>query len=326
LAATAFCESERTALTSFRVLVTDPLVPSVEIERGVIAAAGGELQVASGDRAAVLSAARTADALLNTYFVIDRPAFDCLERCRLIARYGIGVDNIDLTAARERGIAVTNVPDYCIEEVSSHALGLVLALVRRMKVADALVATGGWGADKLGEVHRLSSLTVGIVGYGKIARHFARLIHPFGCKLLVTDPYVDQLDGELRFVTFGELLESSDIVSLHCPLTEETRGLIDAAAIATMRDGAVLVNVSRGGLVVTDDVLAALETGKLSGAGLDTYDQEPPDASKLRKTPNLISTPHSAFYSLEAIDESRRKAATQIAKLFSGEPLDYQVN
>jgi D-3-phosphoglycerate dehydrogenase len=295
------------------------------VEREVITAAGGELEMASGDRATVLGAARTADALLNTYFVLDRSAIEQLERCRIIARYGIGVDNVDLKAARERGIAVTNVPDYCIEEVASHALGLTLALVRRVKLADAMVGRGGWGADKLGTVHRLSALVVGIVGFGRIARRFAQLIAPFGCTVLVADPYLEEVGEGLHLVTLAELLERCDVVSLHCPLTDETRAMIDAAALATMRDGAVLVNVARGGLVVTDDVLAALESGKLSGAGLDTFDREPPDAARLRGVPNLISTPHSAFYSLEAIEESRRKAATQVAKLFSGQPLDYRV-
>lgn len=313
-------------MAGFRVVVTDPLVPEVAVEREVITAAGGELDVATGDRAAVLAAAKTADALLVTYFVLDRPAISELERCRIIARYGIGVDNIDLKAARERDIAVTNVPDYCIEEVASHALGLILCLVRRVKPGDALVGGGGWGAANLGEVHRLSTLTVGIVGYGRIARRFGQLLAPFGCSVLVFDPYVHDAGDRHELVTFPELLQRSDVVSLHCPLTEETRGMINAASLGQMRDGAILVNVARGGLVVTDDVLVALGSGKLSGAGLDTFDQEPPDAAKLRGASNLITTPHSAFYSMEANDESRYKAATQIVKLFTGQPLDYQVS
>jgi D-3-phosphoglycerate dehydrogenase / 2-oxoglutarate reductase len=313
-------------LASFRVVVTDPLVPDIEVEREVIEAAGGQVEVASSEREPVLDLARAADALLVTYYVLDRPAIEQLERCRIIARYGIGVDNIDLEATQQRGIAVTNVPDYCVEEVASQALGLIIALVRHFKPADALVTGGGWGASKLGEVHRLSRLTVGVVGYGRIARLLAQMLAPFGCAVLVADPYVKAVGPGLQLVSLTELLERSDVVSLHCPLTEETKGMIDTAALTKMRDGAVLVNVARGGLVVTDAVLAALKSGKLSGAGLDTFDIEPPDATKWRGVPNLITTPHSAFYSLEAIDESRRKAATQIVKLFRGEALDYEVH
>ena len=195
----------------------------------------------------MLAAARRADALLNTYFVLDRPAIKQLERCRIIARYGIGVDNVDLGAAAEQAIVVTNVPDYCIEEVASQALGLVLALVRKLKAGDLLVQGGGWGANKLGEVRRMSTLTVGLVGYGRIARRLAQLLAPFECAVIVADPYVADAGPGGQLVTVAELLARSDVVSLHCPLTDETRGMIDASAIASMRDGAVLVNVAAWG-------------------------------------------------------------------------------
>jgi D-3-phosphoglycerate dehydrogenase / 2-oxoglutarate reductase len=314
------------AVSSFRVVVTDPLVPSVEAERQIIEAAGGELEVAGGDDAAVINAVRDADALLNTYFPLGAEVIEQLGRCQIVARYGIGVDNVDLTAASRKGIAVTNVPDYCVEEVAAHALALALGLVRRIKPADALVTAGSWGADKLGAVHRFSTRTVGLVGYGRIARRLSELLAPFGCEVLVADPYVSAVSNGCRLVGLEELLEASDIVSLHCPLTDETRNMMNAPMIARMRDGAVLINVARGGLVVTPDVLAALRAGKLSGAGLDTFDREPPDPAALAGISNLITTPHSGYYSVEAVDESKRKAATQIAKLFRGEPLDYRVN
>jgi D-3-phosphoglycerate dehydrogenase len=310
----------------FRVVVTDPLVPSVETEQRVIGAAGGELEVAEGGNAAVIEAARHADALLNTYFPLDAGVIEQLERCRIIARYGIGVDNVDLDAARRKSIAITNVPDYCVEEVATHALALGLDLVRRIKPADELVGAGGWGADKLGPVRRFSALTVGLVGYGRIARRLGEMLAPIGCSVLVADPYVCDVGDRQRLVSLPHLLASSDVVTLHCPLNDETRGMIDASAIAAMRDGAILINVARGGLVVTADVLAALRSGKLSGAGLDTFDREPPDATALVGISNLITTPHSGYYSAEAVNESKLKAATQIAKLFRGEPLDYQVS
>lgn len=312
-------------MAPFHVVVTDPLVPSVDVEREIITTAGGTLGLAGGDRAQVLDAARFADALLNTYFVLDRPAIENLERCRIIARYGIGVDNVDLDAASEHGIVVTNVPDYCVEEVAVHALALMLAHLRRVPLGDEIVKRGSWGADTLGPIRRVSTLTVGIVGFGKIARRFAELLRPFGCTVLVADPYVKVVDEHVRSVDLGTLLSSSDVVSLHCPLTPETRGLIDATALASMHDGAMLINVARGGLVVTEDVLAALRSGKLGAAALDTFEHEPPDAAAFRDVPHLLASPHSAFYSLEAIDESRRKAARQVVSLFNGEPLDYRV-
>jgi D-3-phosphoglycerate dehydrogenase / 2-oxoglutarate reductase len=313
-------------VSSFRVVVTDPLVPDVGVEREIIGAGGGELVVASGDHDAVVDAARGGDALLNTYFPLGADVIGQLGRCRIVARYGIGIDNVDLAAANRMGIAVTNVPDYCVEEVATHALALALDLVRRIKPADALVAAGGWGADKLGAVRRFSTLTVGLVGYGKIARRLGEFVAPFGCPVLVSDPYVTGVGAGQRLVSLPELLATADIVSLHCPLTAETRGMVNAASIAAMRDGAILINVARGGLVVTADVLAALGSGKLSGAGLDTFDHEPPVAAELAVVPNLIATPHSGYYSVDAVNESKRKAATQIVKLFRGEPLDYRVN
>jgi D-3-phosphoglycerate dehydrogenase len=314
-------------VTPFKVVVTDALASDVEVEREVIAAAGGVIEVPVGSRDDILAAARDADGILNTYFALDRSAIGALARCRIIARYGIGVDNVDITAAAEAGIAVTNVPDYCVEEVATHALAYVLALVRRMKRADDLVRGGQWGVGHLGSIHRMSSLTVGLVGYGKIARRLRELIAPFRCSILVFDPYVREVADTEELVALPELLGRSDIVSLHCPLTDETRNMVNASTLAQMRDGAFVVNVSRGPLIVLDDLVEALRSGKLGGAGLDTFAVEPPPSAVLSAVPGLITSPHSAYYSSEAVQESRQKAASQVIKaLVTGEPLDYRVN
>jgi D-3-phosphoglycerate dehydrogenase len=312
-------------MAGFRVVVTDQVFPSVDVERAMIEKAGGTLEVASGDGAAVLAAARDADALLNTYFPVDADALRGLRNCKIIARYGIGVDNIDLAAAKAAGIAVTNVPDYCVEEVATHALGLILALVRRIPQGDALVRGGGWGIGGLGEVHRLSEQTVGLLGYGKIARRVSAVLRTLGASVVVHDPYVREVEHGERLAGLDELLAVSDVVSVHCPLTDQTRGLMDAAALARMKPGAVLVNTSRGPIVVLDDVLTALRDGSLGGAALDVFETEPPPADRLADVPNLLATPHAAFYSREAIAESQRKATTQVLKALRGEPLDYQV-
>jgi D-3-phosphoglycerate dehydrogenase len=314
------------ALSPFKVVVTDPLADDIEVERDVIVAAGGVVELPPGDRDQVLAAARDADGILNTFFLLDREAIEGLERCRIIARYGIGVDNVDLEAATRRGIAVTNVPDYCIDEVATQAMAYVLALVRRLKRADDLVRAGQWGVGSLRPIHRLSRLTVGLVGYGRIARRFGELLSPLGCTVLASDPYASRTPPDVELVEMSELIARSDIVSLHCPLTDETRGLVDAPMLARMKDGAFLVNVSRGPLVVLEDLIAALESGKLGGAALDTFSPEPPPAEALARVPGLLTSPHSAYYSVEAVHDSRHKAATQVVKAITGEPLDYRVN
>ncbi|MHB1987814.1 MAG: C-terminal binding protein [Acidimicrobiales bacterium] len=314
-------------MTSFKVVVTDQLASDVDLERELLSAAGGSLEVPQGGRDAVIAAIGEADGILNTYFALDGEVIEGLKRCRIIARYGIGVDNIDLAAATAAAIAVTNVPDYCVEEVATQALSYLLALVRRIKRSDELVRSGGWGVDNLGPIHRASTLTVGLVGYGRIAKRFAELVAPLGCSLLVADPYVSAPAAPAEPVGLAELFERSDVVSLHCPLTEETRALVDAAALDRMKDGAFLINVSRGPLVVLDDLITALASGKLGGAALDTFEQEPPPAEKLAGVPGLLTSPHSAYYSRESVNESRRKAVSQIVKaLTTNEPLDYRVN
>lgn len=312
-------------MPSFRVVLTDQLFPDVHVERELLAAAGGELVVAGGDRDDVLATARDADAVLNTFFGFDADGIKALSRCKIIARYGIGVDNIDLAAAKGAGVAVTNVPDYCVEEVASHTVGLVLALVRRIPAGDAIVRAGGWGIGDLGPVHRLSHLTVGLLGYGKIARRVSAVLGTFGADVLVSDPYVTEGDRGERLVELDELFAAADVLCVHCPLTEETRGLVDARRLATMKHGAYLVNTSRGPIVVLDDLVAALRSGDLAGAALDVFDSEPPPVDLVRDVPSLLATPHAAFYSVEAVRESQRKAATQVVKAMSGEPLDYRV-
>lgn len=308
-----------------KVVVTDQVFPDVEVERALVEAAGGTLEVASGSREEVLAHAGDADALLNTYFPLDAADIARLKRCKIIARYGIGVDNVDVAAAQSAGIAVTNVPDYCVEEVALHTVALTLAAVRKVAAGDALVRGGGWGASRLGEVRRFSTLTVGLLGYGRIARTVADILRPLAASLLVHDPFVTSTESGDRLVDLDELLAQSDVVSVHCPLTDGTRGLIDAAAIARMKPTAVLVNTSRGPIVVLDDALAALRDGRLGAAALDVFESEPPDPGRLTGVPHLLVTPHSAFYSRESIRESQHKATGQVLKALRGEPLDYQV-
>ena len=308
-----------------RVVVTDQVFPDVEIERKALEAIGAELEVASGTREEVLETAKDADGLLNTYFAMDADALSRLENCKVIARYGIGVDNIDLEAARERGIVVTNVPDYCVEEVAAHTVSLMLALLRRLPQGQEVLLKGGWGVDELRPMKRLSETTVGIVGLGRIGRTVASMLAGFDVRLIGSDPYVTESPG-IEVMPLEELITTADAITLHSPLTPETRGMIGKAQLEAMKDGAILVNTSRGPLVVLDDLISALRTGKIRGAGLDVFEVEPPDPKQLKDVPGLLATPHSAFYSESALAESQTKAVTQILKVVNGESPDYQVN
>jgi len=316
---------EGTPMDRFRVVLTDQVFPDTTIEQEILAAAGATLEVPGGDRSDVLSAARQADAVLTTYFALPAGDIDAFERCRIIARYGIGVDNVDVAAAADRGILVTNVPDYCVEEVAAHALALLLALVRRLPTGHAEILAGGWGVGSLRPMQRPSEMTLGLVGYGRISRRVATTAASMGMRIVVHDPYLSITPEGVDLVALDDLLVTSDAVSLHCPLTESTRGIIGARELGLMPRHSVLVNTSRGPLVRFDDLVSALRSGQIAGAGLDVFEQEPPDPSRLAGVPGLLATPHVAYYSEAALRESQRKAATQIVKALRGEPVDYPV-
>lgn len=310
-------------MPEFRVVITDQVFPDVDVERAMFEAAGGELVVAR-DRAEALELIRDADAILTTYMALDAAAIATLGKARIIARYGIGVDNLDLAAAGDAGIAVTNVPDYCLEEVATHTVALMLMLVRHIPQGIATVAAGGWGVSGLGQVRRLSALTVGLLGYGRIGRRVAAAVTALGGQVIVHDPYLTEI-GSGRLVSEDELFATANVLSVHCPLTPETRGIVNASRLAAMPGPSYLVNTSRGPVAVVADVIAALRDGTLAGAALDVLDPEPPDPAMLAGVPNLVVTPHAAFLSGEAIRESQRKAAAQVLHRLRGEPLDYEV-
>ncbi len=306
-------------------MVTDQVFPSVEIEREILAGIGARLEVADGTIDGAVRSGHDADALLNTYMPVDAAFLSRLSRCRIIARYGIGVDNVDVDAAERAGMFVTNVPDYSLEEVAVHTVGLMLAMVRRLSVADALVRGGIWGIGGVRPIHRLSTMTVGLVGFGRIARRVARSVEALGVRIVAHDPFLPTTEDLPTMLSLDDLVERSDIISLHVPLTAETRDLFGAERIARMRPGAMLINTSRGPLVDFDALADGLRSGHLSGAALDVFPTEPFEPGRLRDVPNLISTPHMAYYSEESIQESQRKAATQIAKVLSGKDPVYVV-
>jgi D-3-phosphoglycerate dehydrogenase len=310
----------------FTVVVTDQVFPSIEIETQLLAAIGARIEVADGTADGVARIGGQADALLNTYLPITDDLLGQLPACKIVARYGIGVDNVDLAAAARRGVVVTNVPDYSVEEVAVHTLGLVLALTRRLVEAHAMVGRGGWGLDGLRPIHRLSAQRAGLIGFGRIARRLGGYLTAIGCEVVVHDPFVRPGPGIPPLLALPDLLGGCDVVSVHAPLTPQTKGLIGAAELAMMKPGAVLVNTARGGLVDADAVIEALRAGRIRAAALDVLDAEPPAAGRLpADLPNLLVTPHMAYYSEESLAESQRKAATQIIKVLTGGQPDYPV-
>lgn len=302
----------------FKVVMTSQLYPSVEIERRMLEEVGAHLEIANGERSDIVTRARDADALLTHLAQIDEDMINQLVRCKVIARYGIGVDSIDLEAAAARGIVVTNVPDYCVEEVATHTLACLLCLNRNVLAADHLVRAGGWSLSRQGPLRRLSTLTIGVIGIGRIGRMVASSLAGLGCSIVAHDPYANgNLEG-LELLPLDAVLRRADALLLHVPLTEETKGMIGAQQFEAMKPECLVVNTSRGGLIVQDDLFDALRRGRIAGAALDVFDVEPIDPRTIEDVPNLVVTPHMAFLSAEATEESQRKATAQVIAVLTG--------
>jgi D-3-phosphoglycerate dehydrogenase / 2-oxoglutarate reductase len=316
---------------SFIVAITDYVFPSLEPEHAVLEPLGVELrpqQCRSEEE--IIALAQEADAVLNCYAKMTARVIEGLKRCRIIARYGIGVDNVDLAAASKAKILVTNVPDYCIDEVSDHALALLLALARRIVAADGAVKAGAWDVVSHAGVHRLRGQTVGLLGLGKIAKLLASKVRPLGMRVLVYDPYLEPTtiaQHGAEAVNLEDLLDQADAISIHVPLSPETRNLIGERELARMKPTAFVINTSRGGIVDEQALAVALKEGRLGGAALDVLSVEPPPPNHpLRQAPNIILTPHLAFYSRESVIELQTKAAEEVARALKGEPPRSPVN
>ena len=316
---------------SFIVAITDYVFPSLEPERKVLESLGVELRPAqSKSEEEIIALAQNADAVLNCYAKMTARVIEKLDRCKIIARYGIGVDNVDLAAASKAKILVTNVPDYCVDEVSDHALALLLALARRIATAHGAVTAGAWDVVSHTGIRRLRGQTLGLLGFGKIAKALASKVQPLGMKVLVYDPY---LDAELisrhgaEAVSLDRLLAEANAISIHVPLSSETRNIIGERELALMKSAAFLINTSRGGIVDEQALASALKEGQLGGAALDVLNVEPPpEDHPLREAPNLILTPHLAFYSRESVVELQTKAAEEVARALKGEPPRSPIN
>ena len=314
------------------VAVTDHVFPDLEQERKLLAQAGHELRFGSNASSVqeVREAVAGADAVLNCYAPMPAEVIRGLDRCVVIARYGIGLDTIDLDEATAKGIVVTNVPDYCIDEVSDHALALLMSLARGVTNLDRHVRSGSWSPSDARPIHRLRGRTLGLVGFGRIARALAAKASPLGFRVIATDPFVPDgavRDADAEPVSLDELLAAADVVSIHAPLTTDSLHLIGATELAMMKPGAILINTSRGPLVDLDALRRALAEERLGGAGLDVLEEEPPAADDpLLHRDDVIVTPHAAFYSEESLEELQRKAVEQVIDALAGRTPPYAVN
>ncbi|MES3517053.1 MAG: C-terminal binding protein [Natronomonas sp.] len=283
----------------------------------------GVRSVSFGSTEQLVKETADADALVVS---VDTPVpaevFERSESLRIVARAGTGVDNIDIAAAADRGVAVTNVPEYCTEEVSTHAVSLLLNTARRIKSYDHSVESGRWHWSEAKPIHRLADRTVGFHSFGSIARRTAEKLSGFGCDLVAFDPYVDaeaMAEYGVEAVSFEELLARSDAVSIHAPLTEETYHLFDREAFERMDKTSAMINVGRGGIVDEAALCWALDTGEIAAAGLDVFENEPPDDSPLVGRDDAVVTPHSAFYSEASIVDLNERVAANVAAVFDGE-------
>jgi D-3-phosphoglycerate dehydrogenase len=312
------------------IAVTDSPFPSLDPAKAALARIDPELRVANSTSADdILAVARDADAILVTYAKLPGELLRQLRRCKAIGRFGLGVDNIDIAAAAEIGITVTYVPDYCMQEVSDHAMALLLALARKVPQSNALVQAGRWDMPAVAPIHRLAGRVLGLVGFGNIPRALAPKAKAFGLRVVAHDPYVSQhalAAAGVEGMSFDRLLEISDFVSIHAPLLPATRGLFNAEVFRKMKQGACLINTARGPLVDEDALLAALDSGRLVGAALDVVAVEPlPKQSRLIGRDNVVLTPHTGFYSVEALNELQTKCAADVARVLSGEKPVYPV-
>ena len=315
-----------------QVAITDFSFPSLEVEEAILKPLGCE--ILSGQcktPETLIPHVSVADAVITQFAPIKADVIAAMTKARVIVRYGIGVDNVDLDAARQRGIPVCNVPDYCIDEVADHTLAFILGATRQVVANTNHVRSGQWGLPvPLAEMRTLRDLTVGIVGFGRIGREVASRLAPFKCRRLVHDPVVSPdaiRQAGCEPCDLASIISQADVLSLHCPSTAQTRRLLNATTIPQMKPGAIVVNLARGDLVETAALIAALQSGHLSAAAIDVCDPEPiPADSLLRQMSNVIVASHVASCSVKAVRKLRETAASIAAMALRGEKLPNIVN
>lgn len=311
----------------YHVLLTDYAWPDLNIEREILGGIDAELVVAEKGKQdasslAVLAKAKDVDAIMTNWAKVPREVIAAAPKCRIVSRLGIGLDNIDVAHCTSMNIPVTNIPDYCLIEVAEHALALILSLSRKVAFYHRETKEGRYQLQSGPKLRRIEGQTLGVVGLGNIGRKLAEKALGIGLNVIATSRSRKTPLPGVAFVPFDELLSRSDYVTLHMPLTPETRHSIGAAQLARMKPTAYLINTARGGLIDHDALLAALQSGKLAGAALDVQDPEPPDLSlPIFRDERVVVTPHAAFVSEESLANLRSRVARQVvARLTGGVP------
>ncbi|MFO0918498.1 MAG: C-terminal binding protein [Planctomycetaceae bacterium] len=312
----------------YRVLLTDRAWPDALIEQKVLAEVGAELvEAPASDAQTLIALAADVDAIAANWAKVTEAVIRAAKKCRIIARLGIGIDNIAVNVASELGIPVTNCPDYCVSEVSDHALGLLLACARRIGFFHLRTKRGEYNLNAAPLMRRLSGQTVGLVGLGRIGQALSLKLRALGLSLLAYTPSGSDHGTGCRMVSLPELFAQSDYVSLHAPLMPETRQLVNGDLLQRMKPTAYLINTSRGGLIDADALWQALQNHQLAGAALDVFEPEPPDLSQpLYQDERVIVTPHAAFVSQESLEQMRRQAMSQVVQALRGEPPHNRIN
>ncbi|MDD4103105.1 MAG: C-terminal binding protein [Kiritimatiellae bacterium] len=317
---------------TLKAVITDYAFDNIELEREALAPLGCRLEVLkAGKGQALIDLVKDADAVITQFAHLTDEVINAMQKCRVIVRYGIGVDNVDLKAAAAKNIPVCNVPDYCIDEVADHTLALILAATRQLGPCDNAIKAGQWKLPvALTALHALKYMTVGLVAFGRIGREVAARLKAFKCKILVFDPALPESvikDAGCVPATLDDVFAQSDLITLHCPSVEKTRGMINAVSLAQMKKGVILVNTSRGTLIDTGALVAALQSGQVAAAAIDVADPEPINAdSPLLKMDNVVMTPHVASATPQAVRKLRIDAVGIAALALRGESVPNIVN
>ncbi len=312
----------------YQVVITDCDHGSIEEEKEEFGQVRAELILAQVQKEEdLIRACKEADGLVNQYALLTRRVFENLPKCKVVSRYGVGVDSVDLRAATDFGIIVANVPDYCMDEVASQTVAMILTLTRKTAFFDRKVKSGEWDFHLGIPIYRIKGKTLGLVGCGKIGLEVAKKISCFGVKVIAFDPFLEKTLGGVELRDLDSVLKESDFISIHCPLNDSTRHLIGEKEFKKMEKKPLLINTSRGPIIDERTLIKALEQGLISGAGLDVLETEPPDSQNpLLKMENVVLSPHMGFYSEESISELKRRTARNVSDVLMGKRPSSVVN
>jgi D-3-phosphoglycerate dehydrogenase len=304
----------------FKVVITDCDHGSIEEEKREFGRIGAELILAQIKKEEdLIRVCKDADGLLSQYALLTRTVLEKFPECKVIGRYGVGIDSVDLKAATDLGIIVANVPDYCVDEVADQALSMILALIRKTVFFDQKVKSDQWDFRQGRPIHRIKGKTLGLIGSGRIGLEVAKRISAFGARVITFDPYLQKTPEGIDLMDFDTVLKESDFISIHCPLNESTRHLLGEKEFQKMQKKPLIINTSRGPIIDEVALTQALTKRQVSGAGLDVLEKEPPDLQNpLLKMENVIIAPHISFYSEESISELKRRTAENVSSVLLG--------